>query len=70
MTIDEAIHLESYDEQWAEWFIDEQQGLVSEIKRRIVSQGARGLLQYSDEKNAFVEQLLVRAERWMNGRTS
>ncbi|WP_256719770.1 hypothetical protein [Paenibacillus glucanolyticus] len=48
MTIDEAIHLESYDEQRA----------------------ARSLLQYSDEKNAFVEQLLVRAERWMNGRTS
>ncbi|GAA0843293.1 hypothetical protein GCM10008915_44070 [Bifidobacterium pullorum subsp. gallinarum] len=58
------------NEQWAEWFIDEQQALVSEIKRRIVSQGARSLLQYSDEKNAFVEQLLVRAERWMNGRTS
>ncbi|KZS47206.1 hypothetical protein AWU65_15355 [Paenibacillus glucanolyticus] len=28
MTIDEAIHLESYDEQWADWFIDEQQALV------------------------------------------
>lgn len=39
----------------------------SEIKRRIVSQGTRTLLRYSDEKNAFVEQLLARAKVWMNG---
>jgi GrpB-like predicted nucleotidyltransferase (UPF0157 family) len=42
----------------------------SEIKQRIVSQGARTLLRYSDEKNAFVEQLLARAKEWKNGRTS
>ena len=42
----------------------------SEIKRRIVSQGARTLLRYSNEKNAFIEQLLARAKEWKNGRTS
>ncbi|MGG4343388.1 GrpB family protein [Paenibacillus lautus] len=39
----------------------------SEIKQRIVSQGTRTLLRYSNEKNAFVEQLLARAKVWMNG---
>lgn len=39
----------------------------SEIKRRIVSQGTRTLLRYSDEKNVFVEQLLARAKAWKNG---
>ncbi|WP_339271013.1 GrpB family protein [Paenibacillus sp. FSL W8-0187] len=39
----------------------------SEIKQRIVLQGTRTLLRYSDEKNAFVEQLLARAKVWMNG---
>ncbi|MEC0259994.1 GrpB family protein [Paenibacillus lautus] len=42
----------------------------SEIKRRIVTQGTRTLLQYSNEKHAYVEQLLARAKAWMNGRTS
>lgn len=41
----------------------------SEIKQRIVSQGARTLLRYSDEKNAFMEKLLARAKEWKNGRT-
>lgn len=42
----------------------------SEIKRRIVSQGTRTLLRYSDEKNTFVEQLLARAKAWKNGMQS
>ena len=31
MTIDEAIHLESYDKQWADRFSDELQTLTREI---------------------------------------
>lgn len=31
MTIDEAIHLESYDQQWADRFSDEHQTLTKEI---------------------------------------
>lgn len=39
----------------------------SEMKRQVVAQGARALLRYSDEKNAFVEKLLDRAKTWFHG---
>lgn len=79
MEINEKIHIEEYNPEWVLQYEHEKEQLrdflrnnkdeamrYSEVKKAIISQGVDNLLEYSERKANFINEILKKANQWYN----